>query len=104
MLQRTAVVTVILLSIVPAIFGQFDSDPNSPSPVLLAEDKSGRVWAEGFDASGAEKGVIRDGFRPNRNMEVTLRIQNLEMLPGEGMNSVRAYLRQRSGKTFELPQ
>lgn len=102
MLQRTALLTAIVLSIASAIFGQFDPDPNSPTPVLLADGKSDRVWAEGFDASGNTKGAVRDAFRPNRNMEVTLRIQNVQMLPGEDMNSVRAYLRQRSGKTFEL--
>ena len=86
-----------------AALAQEDQNPDSPTPALLSSaDKTRilalntRAWNGGVPSSG---GTV---FRPSRTNQVTIFVSNLQLLPGEGANSVRLYLTQRNGKTFEL--
>ncbi|HUR98423.1 MAG TPA: DUF1800 domain-containing protein [Pyrinomonadaceae bacterium] len=85
------------------VFAQEDQNPNSPTPGLLSSADRSRVlavntraWDGGIPSSG---GLV---FRPSRTNQITVFVSNLQLMPGEEANSVRLYLTQRSGKSFEL--
>ncbi|MBS1797249.1 MAG: DUF1800 domain-containing protein [Acidobacteria bacterium] len=80
-----------------------DPDPDSPAPVLLGQRTRGTVLAVSGD--GFLKGVPGRGetvFWPGPRNFMTLFVSNLDLLDGEGANSLRVYLYQKSGRTFEL--
>jgi uncharacterized protein (DUF1800 family) len=58
------------------------------------------VNTRGWDGDVPSTGRLT--FKPSRSTAITMFVQGLEMLPDEGVNAVRVYLTQRSGKTFEL--
>ncbi len=96
---------VPLVALILAIGGYAQQDPNpdSPTPHLLSSADRSRIlaintrgWDGGIPASG---GLV---FRPSRTNSVTIFVSNLQLMPGEGANSIRVYLTQRSGKSFEL--
>lgn len=93
---------IILCFLVPA-FGQDDPDPNSPSPILISETASDRALA--VDA-GAFRGRLplsgRSAFEPGPDRSFILFLRPLPLLPGEGANAFRVYLKQSNGRTFEL--
>ena len=86
----------------PAAIAQQDPDPNSPQPLLAidAREKSRvlavttRGWKGGVPATG------RMIFQPSES--ITIFVSKLPLMADEGASSVRVYLTQRSGKTFEL--
>ena len=84
-----------------AAFAQEDPDPDSPTPALLTGADTTRILAvntRGWDGTVPTSGATV--FRPSSS--VTIFVSNLQLLPDEGANSVRVYIRQRSGKTFEV--
>ena len=94
---------VIVALAASGISAQEDPNPDSPSPALLADVDSTRILA--VNTRGWHGGVPASGrltFRPSRTDSVTIFVSNLSLLPGEGVNSLRVYLTQQSGKTFEL--
>jgi uncharacterized protein (DUF1800 family) len=85
------------------VFAQEDPNPDSPVPSLLSSPDRTRILAvntRGWDGSVPSSGGIV--FRPSRTNSVTVFVSNLRLLSGEGVNAIRIYLTQRSGKTFEL--
>ncbi|HEX6126453.1 MAG TPA: DUF1800 domain-containing protein [Pyrinomonadaceae bacterium] len=95
--------TVILLLSAFGAVAQNDPNPDSPTPWLLSDGDATRVLA--VNSRGWNGGVPNSGrltFKPSTSTSITIFVSNLELLPGEGSNSVRVYLTQRSGKTFEL--
>jgi uncharacterized protein (DUF1800 family) len=85
------------------IFAQEDPNPDSPTPGLLSSSDRTRILA--VNTRGWDGGIPSSGnliFRPSRTNSITAFVSNLRLMPGEGVNSVRVYLTQRSGKTFAL--
>src|SRR4030095_10611027 len=82
---------------------QEDPNPDSPSPSLLSGPERTRILA--VNTRGWDGGVPSSGglvFRPSPTNSVTIFVSNLQLMHDEGANSLRVYLTQRSGKTFEL--
>ena len=85
------------------VFAQEDPNPDSPTPGLLSSPDRTRILAvntRGWDGSVPASGGLV--FRPSRTNSITIFVSNLQLMSGEGANSIRVYLTQRSGKTFEL--
>ncbi len=86
-----------------SIFAQDDPNPDSPTPVLLSQGNSAQVLAV---SSTTRKGAVprqsETFFRPGRDAVITLFVSNLELMENESVNSLRVYLYQKSGRTFEL--
>lgn len=86
-----------------SIFAEDDPNPDSPTPILLSQENSTQVLAV---SSATRKGNLPRSsqtlFRPGRDSIVTLFVTNLELMDKEGVNALRVYLYQKSGKTFEL--
>jgi uncharacterized protein (DUF1800 family) len=85
------------------VAAQDDPNPDSPQPVLLNDRDATRVlavntrdWDGSLPVSGAQV------FVPSHKDSVTIFVSNLALMPQEGVGSIRVYLTQQSGKTFEL--
>src|SRR5688500_7585081 len=99
---------LFLVPFVAAIFAfaasaQGDPNPDSPQPLLLSGSDATRVLAvntRGWDGSVPVTGG--SVFRPSRTNSITIFLSNLALMSDEGVGSVRVYLTQQSGKTFEL--
>lgn len=82
---------------------QDDPNPDSPTPMLLTDTDTSRILAVNsrrWDGSVPTSGTR--AFRPSSKNSVTIFVSNLQLMSGEGANSLRVYLTQTSGKTFEL--
>jgi uncharacterized protein (DUF1800 family) len=96
-------IAFILFVFAFSAFGQSDPDPNSPIPVLVSGNDLERVLA--INESNTENSFSKgeeNVFLPSRTQRLTVFVKGLELINGEGANSVRLFLKQRSGKTFEL--
>lgn len=93
--------TLVLISL--AVAAQNDPNPNSPSPVLVAGSESDRLLLRG-NALTFRQQQSRElqVLYPSANEWVTAFIRNVQPMESEGANSIRIFLKQRSGKTFEL--
>lgn len=106
--MKSSFLKLFLIPLFAAIFAvgvlaQEDPDPNSPTPNLLSSPDRTRILAvntRGWDGTVPASGGLV--FRPSRTNSITVFVSNLQLMPGEGVNSIRIYLTQRSGKTFEL--
>jgi uncharacterized protein (DUF1800 family) len=81
-----------------------DHDPDSPSPALLSGTDPTRVLAlesRRWDGTSVPS-TGRNSFRPSRSTPIVIFVSDLDLMEGESVNSLRVYLSQRSGKTFEL--
>ncbi|HEY0460099.1 MAG TPA: DUF1800 family protein [Pyrinomonadaceae bacterium] len=80
-----------------------DPNPDSPTPVLLSQTGSSQILAvDGASWKGNLPRTSQTLFRPSPKSVVTLFVTNLDLMESEGANSLRVYLYQKSGKTFEL--
>lgn len=95
---------LLLLSLSAQLIAQSDPDPNSPIPVLLSAEERTRVLAI-EERRTAPRGLPASGqtvFWPGPSSVVTLYVSNLDLMPNEGVNAIRVYIRQRDGRSFEL--
>lgn len=101
--RRFPVLFFICCLLTISIAGQDDPNPDSPIPVLLGQNNSGQVLTiDGTKWKGGVPDFSQNIFRPSRKNKITLFISNIELMETEGANSLRVYLYQKSGKTFEL--
>ena len=87
------VLSLVCLSSLQA-FSQTDPDPNSPVPVINTTASSSLIGK----TSARKQTVLWPG--PRTTIDIT--VSNVALMKGEGANAFRVYLRQKSGKTFEL--
>lgn len=93
--------TLLSLAAYGLVMAQDDPDPNSPVPALLTTSDGTRVLtnSEQRRPTNVRRTQV---FYPGRNSFATIYLSNFDILPGEERGSVRVYLTQRSGRTFEL--
>lgn len=102
-ITRKVLVLLFLLLASVVIRAQDDPDPNSPTPVLLSTAGGTRVLTAGKIGSFAKAGsVSQNVFQPGIRSFITVYLTNIDPLPDETRGSVRVYLAQKSGRTFEL--
>lgn len=93
---------LLLAAVVPS-FGQSDSDPNSPTPVLISVDGEPRVY--GYPATKSKRYSIarpsREVFPPNS--KIVLFVANLSLMDDEGANAFRVYAEDAKGRTYRFP-
>ncbi len=100
--RKVCLILVCLVSYNSGIFAQQDPNPNSPVPII---HEALDTQALAFQTRTARKAPLRKGpgfYLPGRNSLITLRLSNVDLLPGEGASAFRVYLEQKSGKVFEL--
>lgn len=101
---RPAIFSILLLSFCFSIFAQDDSNPESPIPVLLNDSDKTRVLAVNSNRWTGEIPTIgQTVFKPGFKTVITIFATNFDFNEGESVNSVRVYLKQRSGKVYQLP-
>lgn len=101
---RWALFLIYLFLILVPIFAQEDANPDSPIPVLLSENDKTRVLAVNSNNwNGGLPTVGQTVFKPGFKTVITIFATNFDFNEGESVNSVRVYLKQRSGKVYQLP-
>ena len=96
--------SLVLFSLFAAcgiVYSQDDPDPNSPTPTLLSSADGTRILTSSEKSSSLKSGLSKV-YWPGRNNYITIYVSNIELTPGEEHGSVRVYLTQKSGKSFEL--
>jgi uncharacterized protein (DUF1800 family) len=83
------------------VYSQDDPDPNSPAPILLSSADGTRILTSS-EKSSSSKSSLAKVYWPGRNNYITIYVSNIELTSGEEHGSVRVYLAQKSGKSFEL--
>ncbi|MCD9187986.1 MAG: DUF1800 domain-containing protein [Pyrinomonadaceae bacterium] len=101
---RLAIFSILLLSFCFSIFAQDDLNPESPVPVLLNDADKTRVLAVSSNRWAGELPTTgQTVFKPGFKTVITIFATNFDFSEGESVNSVRVYLKQRSGKVYQLP-
>jgi len=95
--------TVFLLGL--SVTAQYDpnTDPNSPTPVLLSADDSVRALAVPVSRSGRVNGAKLgvNTFAPDS--KINLYITNISLIDGEGANAFRLYAVDAKGRRYRFP-
>jgi uncharacterized protein (DUF1800 family) len=92
----------LLFSAVPAISGQDDPDPNSPSPAVLRTRDAKRVLAVPADSTvRLEPEAARDAFSPNSR--VAMFVSGIRLMEGEGANAFRIHAEDSRGRHYRFP-
>lgn len=104
MFSRQLFLMISLLCVLSvSLFAQEDSDPNSPSPILLSIEDTNRVVA--VDANKTERvnlfKVKENAFAPES--EVVLYLTNVELMKGEEANAFRLYAEDSKGRLYRFP-
>lgn len=89
------------LAAVSLAIAQDDPDPNSTVPVLLTSADGARVLTN-VDSRSTNRFPKPQIFYPGQNSFVTIYVGSITPMESEVAGSVRVYLTQRSGRTFEL--
>jgi uncharacterized protein (DUF1800 family) len=91
----------VLLSLV-TVPAQDDSDPNSPTPVLISETDSTRALAFpiGKQTRGLSKTSSR-AFAPDQKIEIF--VTNIDLMEGEGANAFRVFIEDANGHEYRFP-
>ncbi len=97
---RLFCVALFVSSFVTFGFGQIDPDPNSPEPILVSVAGSVRALAQPLDSRSA-RGENTFAFAPNSKLR--LYISGLELMNGEGADSLKFYGEDATGRFFQFP-
>lgn len=93
---------VVFLLAFPTL-AQEDSDPDSPTPILISEKDSTRALATKIDRS------LNDNLAKNRSKAfyadttILLYVTNLDLTNEEGANSLRVYVEDAKGRKYRFP-
>ncbi|HEY0427131.1 MAG TPA: DUF1800 family protein [Pyrinomonadaceae bacterium] len=93
---------IVFLLVFPAL-AEEDTDPNSPTPVLLSEQNSARALAT--DASKSWRGNLP---KPQTRafglyQKVMLFVTNVDLMDDEGANAFRVYVEDAKGRQYRFP-
>ncbi|MBL8182696.1 MAG: DUF1800 domain-containing protein [Blastocatellia bacterium] len=102
-LMRIPSATLLLALVVATAFAQEDTDPNSPTPILLSESSSTRALASPESGNGKYyvKRISSQAFEPNTR--IALYLTNVKLMKGEGASAFRVYAIDKRGKYYRFP-
>ena len=102
LLRLFTAVFVLCLVTIPA-FAQEDTDPNSPTPVLVRVKRSMRLYAvqadEGQRVSLSSASV--EAFP--LNSRIAIFVQNVDLLAEEGASAFRVFIEDSQGRQYRFP-
>lgn len=102
LLSRFVSASIIVCALAFQAFAQDDSDPNSPTPVLLTEKESTRALAARASKTGRVGNPIENGaFAPDS--KIVLFVTNLDLMENEGANAFRVYAENAKGLKYRFP-
>ena len=103
-LQRVLSSFLIILPLVFPVLAQEDTDPNSPTPVLLSESNSTRALAYEPNSSRLDKRLSKEKSRAfSPGSKIVIYTTNLDLMDDEGANAFRLYIQDKSGKKYRFP-
>lgn len=104
--QILATCFVIFLFVCPllaGVDGDADTNPDSPTPILLSEENSTRALAdtESFFSRPNLTKLPSRAYEPDSN--VVLFATNLDLMPGEDAGAFRMYVQDAGGQKYRFP-
>ena len=100
LLRIVSVSVFVLLSLV-SVPAQDDTDPNSPTPILLSENDSTRALAQSITKSRMGSRSSSRAFSSNQKIE--LFVTNIDLMDGEAANAFRVYVEDSKGHEYRFP-
>lgn len=95
----------MMISLVFPVLAQddADTDPNSPTPIVLSENETTRALAvEKFFGKRTNLGKIESrAFAPESS--IVIFVTNLDLMKDEGANAFRAYIETKERKQYRFP-
>ena len=84
-------------------YAQTDPNPDSPAPILISEEGSTRALTSLVrrNPRDARSGMQRSAFQPGSY--ATLFVTNLDLIEGEGANSIRVWAEDGKKRVFRFP-
>jgi uncharacterized protein (DUF1800 family) len=95
---------LVIFGLAFPVFAETDTNPNSPTPILLTEQNSTRAIATNKPDNSLFKNLPSkqtDSFDLNSN--VVLYLTNIELTTGEGKNAFRVYVEDSRGRKYRFP-
>jgi len=103
-IKRALSAFLIILPLVFTALAQEDSDPNSPTPILLSLDNSTRALAFELNSARRDK---RQSKAQNRafspGSKIVIYVTNLELMKDEDANAFRLYVQDGLGRKYRFP-
>ena len=101
--QCALVTALIVFSVLPfSAQTENDSDPNSPTPVLITVDNSTNALAVNKRTLRTPLSKVQAmAFAPGST--VTLYVTNIDLMKGEGANAFRVYAESAKGQAYRFP-
>ncbi|MBA2737798.1 MAG: DUF1800 family protein, partial [Pyrinomonadaceae bacterium] len=104
LLRRALSAFLIILPLVFSALAQEDSDPNSPTPILLSLDNSTRALANELNSARRDKRLSKAQNRAfSPGSKIVIYATNLELMKDEGANALRLYVKDRLGREYRFP-
>ncbi|MFZ1702091.1 MAG: DUF1800 family protein [Pyrinomonadaceae bacterium] len=100
---RILTALALLAAFAVCVSAQGDPDPNSPTPILITQRDSARVFVTDTEAKSPAALTESKIGSVGPGAKTFVYVANLEMLDGEGANSLRLYARDNDGNTFQFP-
>jgi uncharacterized protein (DUF1800 family) len=103
-LRRALSAFLIILPLVFTTLAQEDSDPNSPTPILLSLDNSTRALAYELYSVRRDKRSSKERIRAfSPGSKIVLYATNFELMRDEGANAFRLYVQDKLGRKYRFP-
>lgn len=103
-IPRILLSCIIIFAVVGMVSGQQDTDPNSPTPVILSQDTTTRVLTSLPKTSSRSSRQISEeqtAFSPGS--KVNIYVTNLDLMENEGANAFRVYVEDHQGRSYRFP-
>ncbi|MDQ3129165.1 MAG: DUF1800 domain-containing protein [Acidobacteriota bacterium] len=103
-LQCALSVFLLIFPLVFSALAQEDSDPNSPTPVILSMNNSTRALASELNSARRDKRLSKEkalAFSPGS--KIVIYVTNVELMPDEGANAFRLDVQDRVGRKYRFP-
>jgi len=95
---------LIILPLVFSALAQDDSDPNSPTPILLSLGNSTRALANELNSARRDKRLSKAQNRAfSPGSKILIYATNLELMKDEGANALRLYVKDGLGREYRFP-
>lgn len=93
---------VVFLMAFPTL-AQEDSEPDSPTPILISEKNSTRALATKTDRSLNDNSRKNHGTAFSPDSKILLYVTNLDLMNEEGASSLRVYVEDAKGRKYRFP-
>lgn len=103
--SRIILSCTLLFAVAGMVSGQQDTDPNSPTPVILSEETGPRALTSLSEPtmSRTVKGFRGDLGAVSPGSKVNIYVTNIDLMEGEDHTAFRVYVEDHQGRSYRFP-